>query len=85
MGVRPDRGPCARWIARRQVDRSSIDQSLRLERHDATSFVIAMAPMGALHSALTAMGIRDRRRFRLDPPGENGLAERLIGSIRRDS
>src|SRR5436305_10899075 len=48
------------------------------------SFAIAMAPMAiALLHRLRAMGIRDRP-IAPRSPWQNGCAERLIGSMRRD-
>src|SRR6516225_7355541 len=48
------------------------------------SFVIAMAPMARLSFGASRRWAYGIARFRLGPPGQNGVAERMIGSIRRD-
>jgi transposase InsO family protein len=78
--------PSAEWIAR-QLPRPAAGVSRR-----AISFVIAMAPMARPSFGTSRRWAYVIARFRLDLPGKrligspwhNGLAERLIGSIRRD-
>ena len=69
--------PTAEWIAR-QLTEASLGLRLR-----ATSSAIGIASMDIVTRRLRAMGIRDKPTAPASP-WQNGFAERLIGSIRRE-
>jgi transposase InsO family protein len=70
--------PSAEWIARQLTEACGWSEPPRYIIRDRD-----VAYGGAFIRRLTAMGIRDRP-ISARSPWQNGLAERLIGSIRRD-
>ena len=71
------RSPTAEWIARQ------VSEAAGGNRCRTTSFVIATALRRGFTRRIRAMGIRDRPTAPRSP-WQNGYAERLIGSIRRE-